>query len=229
MKQLTGPTPIVTDQRDAFDVLESLPAKAENIGAALAPFVPDEYYEGAIGWTGHAFNVNELFDDETGEPTGEAVIYVPDELAAEHPDGTVVELPDGRLVTIDLSGAIDVQTQGGPPMYMFTGSDGAPVWVRSVRVALVHEAQGGTHIYFPGGEDPVLVADLFDDVVSALQPEIQVGLLVLAAEEGAIAVNPRYLLSVAEAAAGGARIAMSGGRDFDVTQTLDDVVSALQL
>jgi hypothetical protein len=114
MKQLTGPTATVTDQRDAFDVLEGYPRRSENIGAALAPFVPDEYSEGAIGWTGHAFSVNELFDPETGEPTGEAVIYVPDELAAEHPDGTVVELPDGRLVTIDLSAAIDVQTVEAP-------------------------------------------------------------------------------------------------------------------
>jgi hypothetical protein len=111
MKQLTGLTPAITDQRDAFDVLEGLPRKSENIGAALAPFVPDEYYEGAIGWTGHAFNVNELADPETGEPTGEAVIYVPDELHAEHPDGTVAELPDGRFVTIDLSAAIDVQSE----------------------------------------------------------------------------------------------------------------------
>lgn len=114
-------------------------------------------------------------------------------------------------------------------MHQFTGSDGAAVWVRSVRVAVVRELAGGTHIYFPGGEDPVLVTGLFAAVVSALQPEIQVGLLVLAAEEGAIAINPRYVLSVAASAAGGARVAMSGGRDFDVTQALDDVVSALQL
>jgi hypothetical protein len=228
MKQLTGPTPTVTDQRDAFDVLEGLPRKSENIGAALAPFVPDVYSEGAIGWTGHAFNVNELADPETGELTGEAVIYVPDDLAAEHPDGTVVELPDGRDVTIDLSGAVDVETQGGIPMQEFTDSDGDAVWVRSVRVALVREALGGTHIYFPGGEDPVQVAEPFADVVSVLQPQLMIGLLVLAAEEGAIAINPRYVLSVTEAAAGGARVAMSGGRDFDVTQTLDDVVSALQ-
>ena len=232
MKQLTGPTPAITDQRDAFDVLEGLPAKAANIGAALLPFVPDTYSEGAIGWIGHCFNVNELFDEETGEPTGEAVIYVPDELAAEHPDGTIVELPDGRFVTIDLSGAIDVLTQGGgTPMQVFTGFDGNPVWVRSVRVALVHEdlALGGTQIYFPSGEDPVLVTESFAAVVTTLQPALQIGLLVLAAEEGAIAINPRYVLAVSQAAGGGARVSMSGAREFDVTQTLGDVVSALQL
>ena len=121
MKQLTGPTALVTDQRDAFDVLENLPRKADHIGEKLLPFVPDVYSEGAIGWVGHAFNVNELYDEETAEPTGESVIYVPDELAAEHPDGTVVELPDARPVTIDLSGAIDVQPDGvGATMQMFT-------------------------------------------------------------------------------------------------------------
>jgi hypothetical protein len=111
MKQLTGPTATVADQRDAFDVLEGLPAKADYVPPALAPYVPDVYYEGAIGWTGHAFNLYEIEDIETGELTGEAVIRVSDELAAEHPDGTVVELPDGRLVTIDLSGAIDVEAE----------------------------------------------------------------------------------------------------------------------
>jgi hypothetical protein len=232
MKQLTGLTATVTDQRDAFDVLEGLPKKADNIGAALLPLVPDAYYEGAIGWTGHAFAVNELYDEETGEPTGEAVIYVPDELAAEHPDGTVVELPDGRDVTIDLSGAIDVLTQGGgTPMQVFTGFDGQPVWVRSVRVALVHEdvALGGTQVFFPGGEDPALVTESFAAVVTALQPELQIGLLVLTAEEGLIAINPRYVLAVSQAAGGGARVSMSGAREFDVSQTLGDVVSALQL
>jgi len=229
MKQLTGPTPEITGQRDAFDVLEGLPRKSDHIGAALAPFVPDTYHEGALGWIGHAFAVNELADPETGEPTGEAVIYVPDELAAEHPDGTVVELPDGRFVTIDLSGAIDVETQGGIPMQEFTDSDGDAVWVRSVRVALVREVLGGTQVYFPGGEDPVLVSESFADVVSVLQPQLMIGLLVLAAEEGAIAINPRYVLSVSASAAGGARVAMSGDRTFDVTQTLGDVVSALQL
>jgi hypothetical protein len=190
------------------------------------------YYEGAIGWTGHAFNVNELADPETGEPTGEAVIYVPDELAAAYPDGTIVELPDGRDVTIDLSGAIDVLAQGGgSPMQVFTGFDGQPVWVRSVRVALVHDdvALGGTQLYFPAGEDPVLVTETFVAVVTALQPELMIGLLVLSAEEGAIAINPRYVLSVSQGAGGGARVSMSGAREFDVTQTLGDVVSALQL
>jgi hypothetical protein len=108
MKQLTGPTPLITDQRDAFDVLEGLPRKADHVPPALAPYVPDVYSEGAIGWTGHAFQLLELEDPETGELTGEAAIHVPDELAAEHPDGTVVQLPDGRMVTIDLSGAVDV-------------------------------------------------------------------------------------------------------------------------
>ncbi len=231
MKQLTGPTATVTDQRDAFDVLEGYPRKSENIGAALAPFVPDEYSEGAIGWVGHAFNVNELADPETLEPTGEAVIYVPDELAAEHPDGTIVELPDGRFVTIDLSAAIDVQTEGASPMQVFTGFDGNPVWVRSVRVALVHEdlALGGTQIFFPGGEDPALVTESFGAVVTTLQPALQIGLLVLTAEEGLIAINPRYVLAVSQAAGGGARVSMSGAREFDVSQTLGDVVSALQL
>jgi hypothetical protein len=228
MKMLTGSTPTITDQRDAFDVLEGYPRKSEHIGAALLPFVPDVYTEGAFGWTGHCFSVNELTDPETFEPTGEAVIYVPDDLAAEH-DGKTVELPDGRLVTIDLSAAIDVETQGGIPMHMFTGPDGGAVWVRSVRVALVREVLAGTEVYFPGGEDPVLVAEPFAAVVSALQPELMASLLVLAAEEGAIAINPRYLLSVTQGAAGGARVAMSGGRTFDVTQTLDNVISALQL
>jgi hypothetical protein len=231
MKQLTGPTATVTDQRDAFDVLEGLPRKADYVPPALAPYVPDVYYEGAIGWTGHAFAVNEIPDPETWEPTGEAVIYVPDELAAAYPDGTIVELPDGRFVTIDLSAAIDVQTEGASPMQVFTDFDGSPVWVRAVRVALVHEdlALGGTQIYFPSGEDPVLVSESFTAVVTTLQPALQIGLLVLAAEEGAIAINPRYVLAVSEAADGGARVAMSGGRTFDVSQALGDVVSALQL
>jgi hypothetical protein len=232
MKQLVGLTPAITDQRDAFDVLEVLPARADNIGEALLPYVPDEYYEGAIGWTGHAFNLYEIPDPETGEPTGEAVIHVPDELAAAHPDGTVVELPDGREVTIDLSAAIDVQSEGGgTPMQVFTGFDGDPVWVRSVRVALVHEdvALGGVQIFFPGGEDPALVTESFAAVVTALQPELMIGLLVLTAEEGLIAINPRYVLAVSQAAAGGARVSMSGAREFDVSQTLGDVVSALQL
>lgn len=232
MKQLTGLTPALTDQRDAFDVLEGLPKKADHIPPAIAPYVPDVYYEGALGWTGHAFDVNELTDPETGEPTGESVIFVPAELAAEHPDGTVVELPDGRLVTIDLSGAIDVLAQGGgAPMQVFTGFDGDPVWVRSVRVALVHEdvALGGVQIFFPGGEDPVLVTESFAAVVTALQPELMLGLIVLSAEEGAIAVNPRYVLAVSQAAGSGARVSMSGAREFDVSQTLGDVVSALQL
>jgi hypothetical protein len=108
MKQLQGATPIIVDQRDAFDVLEGYPSKSENIGEAMLPHVPDEYSEGAIGWTGHAFDLYEIADIETGELTGEAVIRVPDELAAEHPDGTVVMLPDGRTVAIDLSAAIDV-------------------------------------------------------------------------------------------------------------------------
>jgi len=108
MKELTGPTPLVTDQRDAFDVLEGMPIKATDIGEALLPYVPDEYSEGALGWTGHVFNLLELADPETGEPTGEAVIRVSEELHAKHPDGTVATLADGRLVTIDLSGAVDV-------------------------------------------------------------------------------------------------------------------------
>jgi hypothetical protein len=231
MKQLTGLTPAITDQRDAFDVLEGLPAKSENIGEALLPFVPDVYYEGAIGWIGHAFNVNEIPDPETGEPTGEAVIYVPDELAAEYPDGTVVELPDGSLVTIDLSAAIDVQTQGGAPMQMLTSFNGTPVWVRAVRVALVREDtdEGGTQIYFPSGEDPQHVIEQFADVLAILQPETLIGLLVLTAEEGSIAINPRFVLSVGEGFDGGARVTMSGGRVFDVEQEMPDVVSALNL
>ena len=113
-KQLEGPTPAITDQRDAFDVLEGLPAKSTNIGAALAPYVPEVYYEGALGWTGHTFPVHEYVDEETGEPTGQALIFVPDELAAEH-DGKTVQLPDGRSVTIDLSTAIDAQSEEFPP------------------------------------------------------------------------------------------------------------------
>jgi hypothetical protein len=231
MKQLVGLTPAVTDQRDAFDVLEGLPARADDIGEALLPYVPDEYHEGAIGWTGHAFDLLELEDPETGELTGEAVIRVPDELHAEHPDGTVAELSDGRFVTIDLSAAVDVQTQGGGPMHHFEGFDGDDVWVRSVRVAIVHQdpVMGGTFIYFPGGEDPLRVIEQFADVVNALQPEIQIGLIQLTAEEGFVAINPRYVLSVTESVHGGARVAISGGRTFDVTQTLDDVVGALGL
>jgi hypothetical protein len=153
---------------------------------------------------------------------------VPDELAAEHPDGTVVELPDGRLVTIDLSAAIDVQTEGAAPMQVFTDYDGSPVWVRSVRVAFVREDNvAGTQIYFPGAEDPVHVAEQFAAVVSMLQPALQVALIQLTAEEGAVAVNPRYILSVAESVHGGARVAVSGGRALDVTQSIDDVISAL--
>lgn len=230
MKQLTGPTATVTDQRDAFDVLEGLPRKSEHIGEALLPFVPDTYHEGAIGWTGHAFAVNELADEETGEPTGEAVIYVPDELAAEHPDGTVVELPDGRLVTIDLSGAVDVQAElGGIAMQMFTGFNGAEIWVRAVRVALVrHDPdEGGAWVYYPGGEDPVHVVGAFSAVVAVLQPQLVDGLITLHAEEGDVAINPRYLLSVAGGIGSGARVTMSGGRAFDVTQALPDVLSAL--
>lgn len=231
MKQLVGLTPAITDQRDAFDVLEGLPRKAEDIGEALLPYVPDEYYEGAIGWTGHAFALYELEDVETGELTGEALIRVSDELHAEHPDGTVVELSDGRLVTIDLSGAIDVLNAGGVPMQMFTGFSGAHVWVRAVRVALVLQApdEGGVWIYFPNGEDPVHVVGGFASVVAALQPALVDGLLVLAAEEGAVAINPRYLLSVGEGFGGGARVTMSGGRAFDVTQTVDHVVEALNI
>jgi hypothetical protein len=228
-KALTGPTPEITDQRDAFDVLEGLPKKADDIGEALLPYVPDVYYEGAIGWTGHAFDLHEVLDDETGESTGESRIFVPEELAAEHPDGTVVELPDGSFVTIDLSGAVEVPTEGDPMLHQFQGIDGNPTWVRSVRVALVHQDPGelGSFLYFPGGEDPVHLVDEFVDVVAALGPALLSGPVVLAAEEGAVAINPRYVLWVEEGAISGARVAISGGRTFDVSHAVGDVVAAL--
>ena len=228
MKQLTGPTPEMTDQRDAFDVLEGLPRKADNIGDALLPYVHDVYYEGAIGWTGHAFNVNELYDEETGEPTGEAVIFVPDDLAAEH-DGETVELPDGRFVTIDLSEAVDVQSERTEfPMQAFTDFDGEAVFIRPVRVAAVLEPDGGsgTHILFPNAEDPVIVADSFADVVDALRPQLLSGLIVLHTEEETLAVNPRYVLFVTGDATG-ARVGLSGSRSYDVTETRDDVIAVL--
>jgi hypothetical protein len=225
MKELTGPTPEITDQRDAFDALEGYPRKAEHIGAALAPFVPDEYSPGAIGWTAHAFNVNELTDDETGELTGQAVIYVPDDLAAEH-DGKTVELPDGRFVTIDLSGAIDVQTESSRgeafTMHQFTGFGGVPVHVRSVRVALVMDALGGAQLIFPTGEDPLTVAETFDEVVTALAPELVGGLVRLTGEDGDVAV-----LHVHSLLGGGTRVAISGARTLDVTEGVTDVLMAL--
>lgn len=230
-KELTGLTPEITDQRDAFDVLEGYPKKAEHIGPALAPFVPDEYSEGAIGWTGHAFAVNELTDVETGELTGEAVIYVPDDLAAEH-DGKTVELPDGRFVTIDLSGAVDVNTEQSlgeaMAMHQFTGPASVPVHVRSARVALVADALGGgAQLIFPTGEDPLNVAESFDDVVTALAPELVSGLVRLTGEDGDVAVNPRYVLHVHSLLGGGTRVAISGSRTVDVTEGVDAVLASL--
>jgi hypothetical protein len=227
MKRLTGPTPDITDQRDAFDVLEGYPRKSENIGAPLLPFVPPTYSEGAFGWTGHAFAVNEVMDDETGEPTGTSVIFVPDDLAAEH-DGETVELPDGRMVTIDLSGAVDVQTERmWFPMQAFTQYDGDLIYVRPQRVTLVAAVGSGTQIRFPDG-DFALVTETFAVVRTALVPAVVDGLITLNADDGLIAVNPRYVLSVTSDGTG-ARVVISGGLSYDVTEGVDNIVDALSL
>ena len=129
---------------------------------------------------------------------------------------------------LEADALVQVQTEGEMPMQQFTGFDGDPVWVRPPRVALVLGGVSGTQLYFPGGEDPLFVAEPFAAVVAALGPALVTGLLVLNAEEGAIAINPDYALSVAASgAAGGARLAMSGARTFDVTEAVGDVVSAL--
>jgi hypothetical protein len=107
MKRLTGPTPIVTDQRDALDVLEGYPKPPERTGSAADALVPPEYYEGAFGWTAHACHFVELMDQQTAELTGEALLDVPDEMAAAH-QGKEVMLTDGRTVIVDLSAAEDI-------------------------------------------------------------------------------------------------------------------------
>lgn len=99
-KRLTGPLQEVTDQRDALDFLEGLPAPPEHIGDEIAHLVPPEYYPGAFGWTAHVSEVADLED-------GTGFIDLEQELIDAH-DGAVVDLGDGRVVTIDLSAAVEL-------------------------------------------------------------------------------------------------------------------------
>jgi hypothetical protein len=106
MKRLIGTLEQLTDQRDALDKLEGLPRKAENIGSAIAHLVPDVYFEGALGWTGHVAEVGQEYDIDTGEAVGEPWLTVDDELAERH-QGASATLDDGRVVVVDFSNAED--------------------------------------------------------------------------------------------------------------------------
>ncbi len=112
-------------------------------------------------------------------------------------------------------------------MLEFSDLDGDSVFVRPVRVAAVLNAgMARTHILFPAGEDPVVVQESFSDVLGVLRAQLVDGLFLAQAEEGPLAVNPRFVLSVTGDATG-ARITLSGGRAYDVSEPVETVLQAL--